>query len=67
MRHTHLGLNLTEEAQIGAIGLGLLTERQHNTYSCSLQQPFTHTVNKQEDKHNTQWLKTGVAGTTRQR
>ena len=38
----------------------ILRNSLHDTYSHSFQRPFGHTVNKQADKHITQWLEMGM-------
>ena len=61
-RNTHSDLKLTRDTQTEVTDLGLPIVRLHNTYSHSFQQPFKHTINKQADKHNMQWLEMGMWG-----
>ena len=58
-------MNLTIDAQTGAIGLGFLVAGQLDTYSHSFQRPLGHTLNTQTDQRNTHRQGMGVRGRRR--
>ena len=57
---SHSNLNLTTDTEVTSLGFPIVG--LHDTYSRSFQQPFGYTINKQANKHNTQWLQMGIQG-----
>ena len=59
---THLLRSEFDNRHIEATDLWFPVTQLHNTYSHSFQWSFRHTINKQTDKHNMQWLETEIGG-----